>query len=109
MRDGALALKTGGVIAASVALAVLLSVVLANLKFEQTLRDVTGSRLAVVVDDLRRHVEYGLTLALDLAEVADVQALVDPATSGQGIVNVQELDERGAILFAGDHTVVGKG
>ena len=108
VRGAALALRTGGVIAASVATAVLLSVVLANLNFERTLRDAAASRLSVAADDLRRHVEYGLTLGLDLAELADVQALADRAAAGEGIRGVEVLDHRGTVLFAGDHAAIGK-
>ena len=108
VRGAALALRTGGVIAASVATAVLLSVVLANLNFERTLRDVAGSRLSVAADDLRRQVEYGLTLGLDLAELADAQALTDRAATAEGIRGVEVVDHRGTVLFAGDHAAVGR-
>ncbi|MBP2230375.1 hypothetical protein J2847_003678 [Azospirillum agricola] len=105
---GALALRTGAVVAATVALAVLLSVVLSGLKFEQKLRDVTSSRLSVVADELRRRVEFGLTLGLDLSELVDVQALVERAASGEEILGVEVVDERGTVLFAADRAAVGR-
>ncbi|HYH37121.1 MAG TPA: hypothetical protein VD860_02775 [Azospirillum sp.] len=108
VRGAALAVRTGGVIAGSVALAVLLSVVLANLNFERTLRDVTGSRLAVAADELRRHVELGLTLGLDLSELVDVQALADRAAAGSGILGVEVVDDRGTVLFAADRAAIGR-
>lgn len=108
MVGGALALRTGAVIAATVALAVLLSVVLSGLKFEQKLRDVTSSRLSVVADEIRRRVEYGLTLGLDLSELVDLQALVERAASGEEILGVEVMDERGIVLFAADPAAIGQ-
>lgn len=105
---GGLALRTGAVIAATVALAVFLSVILAGLKFEQKLRDITSSRLWVVADDLRRHVEYGLTLGLDLSELVDVQAQVERVAAGDEILGVEVVDDRRMVLFAADHAAVGK-
>lgn len=104
----ALALRTGTVIAATVAVAVLLSVALAEAKFDRTLRDVTGSRLSVVVDEVRRKVEYGLTLGLDLAELADVQGLVERTASLDEVRDVEVLDENAVVLFAADRTAVGR-
>ncbi len=108
MVGGALALRTGAVIAATVALAVLLSVVLSGLKFEQKLRDVTSSRLSVVADEMRRRVEYGLTLGLDLSELVDLQALVERAGSGEEILGVEVVDDDGIVLFAADPAAVGR-
>ncbi|MCG5240237.1 hypothetical protein [Azospirillum doebereinerae] len=105
---GVLALRTGAVIAATVALAVLLSVVLSALKFEQKLRDVTSSRLLVVADEMRRRVEYGLTLGLDLSELVDLQAQVERAASGEEILGVEVVDDRDTILFAGDRAAIGQ-
>jgi len=105
---GVLALRTGAVIAATVALAVLLSVVLSALKFEQKLRDVTSSRLLVVADEMRRRVEYGLTLGLDLSELVDLQAQVERAASGAEILGVELVDDRNTILFAGDRAAIGQ-
>lgn len=105
---GALALRTGAVIAAAVALAVLLSVLLAGLKFERTLRDVTASRLSVVADEVRRRVEYGLTLGLDLSELVDVQKLVERAAEPEEILGAEVVDDRGIVLFASDQAAVGK-
>lgn len=107
VRGAALAARTGGVIAVSVGLAVLLSVVLANLNFERTLRDVTGSRLAVAADELRRHIELGLTLGLDLSALADVQVLADRAAAGAGILGVEVVDEHGTVVFAADRSIIG--
>lgn len=107
MVGGALALRTGAVIAATVALAVLLSVVLSGLKFEQKLRDVTSSRLSVVADEMRRRVEYGLTLGLDLSELVDLQALVERTASGEEILGVEVVDDDGTVLFAADPAAVG--
>ncbi len=105
---GALALRTGAVIAATVALAVLLSVLLSGLKFEQKLRDVTSSRLSVVADELRRRVDFGLTLGLDLSELVDLQALVDRAAAGEEIIGVEVVDDDGLVLFAADRAAIGK-
>lgn len=104
----ALALRTGAVIAATVALAVLLSVLLAGLKFERTLRDVTASRLSVVADEVRRRVEYGLTLGLDLAELVDVQNLIERAAEPEEILGAEVVDDRGTVLFASEQATVGK-
>ncbi|WP_372398815.1 hypothetical protein ABMY26_19435 [Azospirillum sp. HJ39] len=105
---GVLALRTGAVIAATVATAVLLSVALAGLKFEQKLREVTGSRLTVVADEMRRRVEYGLTLGLDLSELVDLQAQAERAGSGEEILGVEVVDDRGIVLFAADRAAVGQ-
>ena len=104
----ALALRTGAVIAATVAVAVLLSVALAAAKFDRTLRDVAGSRLSVVVDEVRRKVEYGLTLGLDLAELADVQGLVERTAGLDEVLNVEVVDEDAVVLFAAERTAVGR-
>ncbi|MBK1836614.1 hypothetical protein JHL17_04245 [Azospirillum sp. YIM B02556] len=104
---GVLALRTGAVIAATVATAVLLSVALSGLKFEQKLREVTASRLTVVADEMRRRVEYGLTLGLDLSELVDLQAQAERAASGGEILGVEVVDDRGIVLFAADRNVVG--
>ncbi|WP_448191830.1 hypothetical protein [Azospirillum sp. sgz301742] len=103
----ALALRTGAVIAATVAVAVLLSVALAEAKFDRTLRDVTGSRLSVMVDEVRRKVEYGLTLGLDLAELADVQGLVERTAGLEEVLDVQVVDEDAVVLFAAERAAVG--
>lgn len=105
---GVLALRTGAVIAATVATAVLLSVALSGLKFEQKLREVAGSRLAVVADEMRRRVEYGLTLGLDLSELVDLQAQAERAASGEEILGVEVVDDRGIVLFAADRNAVGQ-
>lgn len=105
---GMLALRTGAVIAATVATAVLLSVALAGLKFEQKLREVTGSRLTVVADEMRRRVEYGLTLGLDLSELVDLQAQAERAGSGEEILGVEVVDDRGIVLFAADRAAIGQ-
>lgn len=104
----ALALRTGAVIAATVALAVLLSMVLAALKFERTLYDVTSSRLSVVADEVRRRVEYGLTLGLDLAELVDVQSLMERAAEPEEIENAEVVGEDGTVLFAANLSAVGR-
>lgn len=105
---GVLALRTGAVIAATVATAVLLSVALSGLKFEQKLREVAGSRLAVVADEMRRRVEYGLTLGLDLSELVDLQAQAERAASGEEILGVEVVDDRGTVLFAADRNAIGQ-
>ncbi|CAO3423893.1 hypothetical protein [Azospirillum endophyticum] len=104
---GVLALRTGAVIAATVATAVLLSVALSGLKFEQKLREVTASRLTVVADEMRRRVEYGLTLGLDLSELVDLQAQAERAASGEEILGVEVVDDRGIVLFAANRAAVG--
>ncbi len=105
---GGLALRTGAVIAATVALAVLLSVILAGLKFEQKLRDITSSRLWVVADEMRRRVEYGLTLGLDLSELVDVQSQVERAAAGAEILGVEVVDDSRRVLFAADRAAIGQ-
>lgn len=105
---GALALKIGAVIAATVAVAVLLSVALATAKFDRTLRDVAGSRLSVVVDEVRRKVEYGLTLGLDLAELADLQGLVERTARLDEVLDVEVVDDDAVVLFAASRTAVGR-
>ncbi|WP_042701471.1 hypothetical protein [Azospirillum sp. B506] len=104
---GGLALRTGAVIAATVATAVLLSVALSELKFAQKLREVAASRLSVVADEMRRRVEFGLTLGLDLSELVDLQAQAERAASGEEILGVEVVDDRGIVLFAADHSAIG--
>lgn len=103
-----LALRTGAVIAATVAVAVLLSVALAAAKFDRTLRDLAASRLSVVVDEVRRKVEYGLTLGLDLAELADVQGLAERTAGLDEVLDVEVVDDAAVVLFAADRSAVGR-
>lgn len=102
-----LALRTGAVIAATVATAVLLSAALSGLKFEQKLGEIAASRLTVIADEMRRRVEYGLTLGLDLSELVDLQAQAERAASGGEILGVEVVDDHGIVLFAADRNAIG--
>lgn len=99
VKGGALALRAGLVIAATVGLAVMLTVLLSSLKFERKLLDVTTSRLTMVAEEVRRRAEYGLTLGLDLAELGDLQTVVERVVVGR-----REVD--GVLITGDDRTVL---
>lgn len=108
VRGGALALRAGIVIAATVGVAVAMTVALAYLKFERKLIDVTISRLSVVAEEVRRKSEYGLTLGLDLAEMADLQGVVERAADGNAeIESVAVVSDRGTVVFSSDRGEIG--
>lgn len=108
LKGGTLALRAGLVIAATVGLAVMLAVLLASLKFERKLLDVTTSRLAVVAEEVRRRTEYGLTLGLDLAELEDLGAVVARAAAEWGEIDwVTIAGENGQVVFSSDTGSVG--
>lgn len=108
VKGGALALRAGLVIAATVGLAVLLTAVLAYLKFERKLLDVTTSRVSVIADDLRRRAEYGLTLGLDLAELEDLQTIVLRIAGTLPGGSIDIVGENGIVLFASSADRVGQ-
>lgn len=108
VRGGALALRAGIVIAATVGVAVAMTVALAYFKFERKLIDVTISRLSVVAEEVRRKSEYGLTLGLDLAEMADLQGVVERAAAGSAeIESVAVVSDRGTVIFSSDTRELG--
>ncbi|NYZ17581.1 hypothetical protein HL658_33985 [Azospirillum sp. RWY-5-1] len=108
VKGGALALRAGIVIAATVGAAVAMTVALAYLKFERKLIDVTISRLSVVAEEVRRKSEYGLTLGLDLAEMADLQGVVERAAEGSAeIESVAVVADDGAVVFSSDRAELG--
>ncbi|WP_035691641.1 hypothetical protein [Azospirillum halopraeferens] len=101
--DTTLARRASLVIAATVCLAVVLTLVLAYYKFQRTLIEVATSRLTVVVEEVRRKTEYGLTLGLDLAELEDARALLDrAAATAPEVVGLVIVAEDGSVLFATD-------
>ena len=101
MIDGrALVVRVGGVIAATVALAIALALLLAFLKFDQRLLDVTVARLGLVAEEVRRQVETGLALGLELAELEDLSGVLPRAASTSHVLHIDILDNRGVVLFS---------
>lgn len=98
-RRGALALRAGFVVAATVGLAVLLTIALAYFTFEGKLIDVATSRLSVAVEEVRRKAEYGLTLGLDLEELQDLQAVIERAAAAPEVEGIAILGQGGKVLF----------
>jgi sensor histidine kinase regulating citrate/malate metabolism len=105
---GALVLRAGGVIALTVAAAVVLAVVLAFFKFDQKLLDVTANRLVVVAQDVRRQAEVGLTLGLDLVELDDLKSIAERAALAADVTRVDLRDIRGIVRFSSQPGRVGQ-
>lgn len=97
---GALALRAGGVIAATVAAAIALALLLAFLKFDQKLLDVAAARLGLVAEEVRRQSETGLALGLELAELEDLTGVLQRAAQARDVVRIDVRDERGRVLFS---------
>ena len=96
----ALAGWVGAVIALTVATAIALALVLAFLKFDQRLLDITGDRLELVLEEVRRQTETGLTLGLELAELEGLSAALKRAAQARDVERIDIWDTRGRILFS---------
>lgn len=107
VEGGGLALRAGGVIAMTVAGAVALALLLAFLKFDQKLLDVTASRLAVVAEEVGRQAELGMTLGLDLRELEDLRSVAQRATTIGKVDRIAVVDGDGIALYASSGEVEG--
>ena len=96
----ALAGWVAAVIALTVATAIALALILAFLKFDQRLLDVTGDRLELVLEEVRRQTETGLTLGLELAELEGLSAALKRAAQARDVERIDIWDTRGRILFS---------
>lgn len=108
VEGGGLALRAGGVIAMTVAGAVALALLLAFLKFDQKLLDVTASRLAVVAEEVGRQAELGMTLGLDLRELEDLRGVAERAAVIGKVTRIAVVDGDGTTLYASSPDVVGR-
>lgn len=104
----ALAWLVGGVIALIVALAIALALILAFLKFDQRLFEITGNRLELVLEEVRRQTETGLALGLELAELEGLSAVLERAAKARDVERIDIWDTRGRILFSTQLDSVGK-
>ena len=102
-----ISLGTGCVLALTLVAAIWLTGRLASARFERTLFELSFSRLDTIAGDVSRKVELGLTLGLDLAELADLQALAERTARLDEIVDTEISDERGIVLFAADRSRIG--
>ena len=96
----ALAWQVGGVIALTLATAIALALLLAYLKFEQRLLDITGDRLELVLEEVRRQTETGLALGLELAELEDLSGVLQRAARARDVVRIEIWNDQGRILFS---------
>lgn len=96
----ALVIRAGGVIAATVAIAIALALLLAFLKFDQRLLEVTIARLGLVVEEVRRQSETGLALGLELAELEDLSGVLPRAARARNVLHIDILDKQGSVLFS---------
>lgn len=95
-----LAIKIAGIVSLIIVLALGLTIMLNFFKFEQTLRNVTESRLGFTAVDLEKRIQTGLDLGLDLAVMTNVQVIIDAeAADDPDIVAIDVFDDRGQILF----------
>ena len=77
--------------------------------FSKDLHSFVQSRFLVLADDLQNSVEYGLNLGLGLAELKNIQPLIEEA--GRKDADIEELmivDPHGGILFHSDPGRVGQ-
>jgi len=102
-----LASRAGGVIAVTVALAIALALLLAFLKFDQRLLDVTAARLGLVVEEVRRQAETGLALGLELAELEDLNGVLQRAAEARNVLHLDIADDKGVVLFSSEPGRVG--
>ncbi len=96
----ALVIRAGGVIAATVAIAIALALLLAFLKFDQRLQEVTVARLGLVVEEVQRQSETGLALGLELAELEDLSAVLPRAARARNVLHIDILGGQGSVLFS---------
>lgn len=101
-RGRGLAVRAALVISATVAAAIVLALVLAFVKFEQRMQDVSAARLAQVIDEVRGQTEKALRLGLDLAELEDLAALLQRAGRARDVLQIDLVDPRGIVVFSTD-------
>ena len=95
-------------IALAVALAVGLAGVLSGFKFAGLLGQAVTSRMEVMTGTVTDEAELGLTLGLPLADLADLQALVERQAAGDArVVTLAIFDDGGRILFSMPREAVG--
>jgi hypothetical protein len=104
---GALTVRAGGVIATMVAASIALALLLAFLKFDRKLQDVTVVRLAMAAEEVRRQTETGLALGLDLAELEDLTDVLQRAAQARDVLRIDLWDEGGRVLFSSDPALLG--
>lgn len=96
-----LTFKIASVVTLIMVLVTGLTITLNFLKFEQTLRAVTISRLTYIAEDVVGRIQTGLDLGLDLASMTNVRRIIeDEAASDPEIVGIDVFDDRGRVLFS---------
>ena len=103
----ALAWQVSGIIALTVATAIASALILAFLKFNQRLLDITSGRLALVVEEVRRQTETGLALGLELAELEDLSGVLQRASRARDVERIEIWNGQGRILFSTQSDRVG--
>lgn len=104
----ALAARGGLIIAITVGLAVCLTGVLSGFKFSSLLGQAVTSRMEVMTGTVTAEAELGLTLGLPLANLVDLQALVErQAADDSRVVALSIFDETGQTLFSTPKDAVG--
>lgn len=103
-----LAARAGAMIAVTVAVALALTLLLDFLKFDQKLRDVSISRLSMIAEGVRRQSETGLALDLELAELQDLQDVLQRAAQTRDVTRIELWDEQGRVVFSCGAASVGR-
>lgn len=103
----ALALGAGGAIAFIVAAAIALALLLAFLKFDQRLLEISIGRLGLVTEAVRHQGETGLALGLQLTELEDLTDVLRRAASTRDVLRIEILDAGGQVLFSSASGSVG--
>ncbi len=105
----ALAVRGGLIIAITVGLAVCLTGVLSGFKFSSLLGQAVTSRMEVMTGTVTAEAELGLTLGLPLANLVDLQALVErQAVDDARVVELSIFDDAGQTLFSMPRESIGK-
>lgn len=85
--------------------ALILTALLNYFKFEKAVTNVIASRFVVTVNGLQGDVENAMNLGLSLAELRDLQALIErEERSDDQILAIEIADTSGTILFSTDST-----
>ncbi len=105
----ALAVRGGLVIAITVGLAVCLTGVLSGFKFSSLLGQAVTSRMEVMTGTVTAEAELGLTLGLPLANLVNLQALVErQAVDDSRVAALSIFDDAGEMLFSTPREAVGQ-
>lgn len=105
--NSALAARTVGVIAVIVAASLALGFLVALLKFERKLLDVTVTRLSLAAEEVRQQSETGLALGLEIDQLQDLAGALSRASGVRDVRRIDVWDQQGKVLFSSDPSIVG--